>query len=211
MLIGGIVIGVLLYVALGRMYKGKSRYHPAGGPVRGSPVRTTFSDRLTGGPARASGISTTEVQRGLAVILAERDADRAQSRADPDVVARRRRQVIINVLLYALTYPVYWYVINYQRVEQRPGWFFVSRFGSFLLYALSITRGMSIIALLRSPLRRPPGEWIFRAFRLCLLGARLLRRAARKVGGASGGRRTNVQVTSSVRAEVPNVIASARA
>lgn len=121
------------------------------------------------------------MQRGLAVILAERDADRAQLRDDPDVVARRRRQVIINMLLFALTYPVHWYVINYQRVEQRPDWFVVSFFGSFLLYAVSITRGMSIIALLRSPLRRPPGEWIFRAFWLGPLGARLLRRAARKV------------------------------
>ncbi len=184
-LFGGVFTGVLLYVALGTVYEGNLDIIL---PVVLFAALVWGRLAQTGAQARRlahRGFSSTEVQRGLATILAEREADRAQLRADVDVVARRRRQVVINVLLLASTFVVRWYVLNYLRVEVRPGWYNVGIPGSVLLYALYVTRGMSIVALLRSPLRRPPGEWLFRWTWLGPIGTGILRRAARTAYGGA--------------------------
>ena len=127
------------------------------------------------------GFGVTEIQRGLATILDEHDADRAQLRSDVLIVARRRKQIIILTALLASTWAAQWYVVNFQRTLMQPGVYRVSRPGVVMLYSLTVTRGMSIVGLLRSPLRRPIGEWLFRWFWLGAPGRLLLRLTARRV------------------------------
>ena len=129
------------------------------------------------------GFNVAEVQRGFASILAERDADRAQLRSDPAIVARRRKQFIVLLVLFASTFAVRWYVLKYQRVEVRPGYYIVSLPGAIMLYSLYVTRGMSLVGLLRSPFRRSVGERLFRWFWLGAPGRLVLRLSARGVPG----------------------------
>jgi hypothetical protein len=63
------------------------------------------------------------------------------------------------------------------------------------LYVAYVLRGLSIVGILRSPLRRPPGEWLFRLFWMGPLGRAILRFAARKVRMIDGGRTTGIPVT----------------
>ena len=146
------------------------------------------------------GFRVSEVQRGLSAILDEHDADLAQLRSDARFVSRRRKQVAILVLLLASTYAVEWYVVTFQRTLMQPGVFRVSRPGVIMLYSLNVTRGMSIVGLLRSPLRRPIGEWLFRLFWLGVPGRFVLRMAARRVpvdaGAASTGAQTAARAVS---------------
>jgi len=187
-LFGGVFTGVLLYIALGTLWEGNLDIIL---PVVLFAALVWGRLAQSGAQARRlarRGFGSADVQRGLSAILAEREAERAQLRADADVVARRRRQVIVSVLLFAATYGVRWYVLSYQRVETSEGWYQVSNTGTYLLYALNVTRGFAIVALLRSPLRRPPGEWLFGLFWLGPLGRLALRSAAMSSGGSGGGR-----------------------
>ena len=103
---------------------------------------------------------------------------------------RRRRQVITLSVLFLLTFAIRQYVVEFLRTEVRPGWFNVSPLGSILLYIVYGTRGVAIIGLLRSPLRRPLGEWLSRLFWTGLPGRGVLRWAARGVSGVGSGRTT---------------------
>jgi hypothetical protein len=127
------------------------------------------------------GFGVTEIQRGLTAILDEHDADRAQQRADAQIVARRRKQIAILAVVLAASFALEWYVVNFQRTLMQPEVYHVSRPGVLMLYAANVMRGMSIIGLIRSPLRRPVGEWLFRWFWIGVAGRVLLRSAARNV------------------------------
>ena len=63
----------------------------------------------------------------------------------------------------------------------QPGVYRVSHPGVVMLYSLTVTRGMSIVGLMRSPFRRPVGERLFRVFWLGAPGRWLLKAAARRV------------------------------
>jgi serine/threonine-protein kinase len=127
------------------------------------------------------GFRVGEVQQGFVAIQAEREAERAQLRADPVVVRRRRRQIVLALLLLTSTGIAQWYVWQFHRLEIRPGWFGVDRPGTVTLIAISVTRGFCLISLLGSPLRRPLGEWVFRLFWMGAPGRAVLRLAGRGV------------------------------
>jgi eukaryotic-like serine/threonine-protein kinase len=133
------------------------------------------------------GFSVDAIQTGLAAIGAERDADRAQLRADPTAVSRRRRQVVILLGVLALTILVREYVVRFERTEIRPGYNQVSPIGVYLLYALYAARGIALVGLVRSPLRRPVGEWLFRWFWLGAPGRVVLGIASRGVAAVGTG------------------------
>jgi len=133
------------------------------------------------------GFSIAAIQAGLAAVVAERDADRSQLRADPTAVSRRRRQVVLLLGVLALTYLVREYVLRFQRTELRPGYYQVSQIGVYLLYALFAARGIALVELVRSPLRRPAGEWLYRWFWLGVPGKAVLTVAARGVAPSGVG------------------------
>ncbi len=133
------------------------------------------------------GFGVAEVQRGLATILDDHDADRAQLRADATIVARRRKQIGILAVLLASTWIMEWYVRSFQRTLIEPGVFRVSRPGVVMLYSANITRGMAIVGLVRSPLRRSIGERIFRLFWLGWPGRLVLQLSRRGVPSVRSG------------------------
>jgi len=201
-LVGGLVMGVLLYIALGRAYEGNLDIIL---PV--VVFAAVLWGRLTQTVEQARrlaqrGFGIAEIQRGLQTIFAEREAERAQLRADAAVVARRRRSVILYVALLVATVGVKWYVLNYQRVELRPDWYGVKPIGSILLYVVAVTRGLAYIGLLRSPLRRPAGEWLSKPFWTGAPGRGVLRWAARGVSGVGSGRTTGAAVVTVAAAPV---------
>jgi len=107
------------------------------------------------------GFTVDTVMLGFRGLRAERDAERAQLKADPTVRARRRRQVVLfggAVLLAAFL--AQWVTVT-MRTEIRPGWYAVSRPGVTILYAAYVMAGISIVGLLRSPLRPSIGERLF--------------------------------------------------
>jgi len=132
--------------------------------------------------------SIAEIQAGFAAVLAEGDAERAQLRADPAAVRTRRRQDLLLGALFIGGFFIRSYVLKYQRTEYSPGLFSVSRPGALMLFSVYVTRGLAIVGLLKSPLRRGIGEVVFRLFWMGTGGRTLLRVAGR---GLRGGRRSS--------------------
>jgi hypothetical protein len=146
------------------------------------------------------GFGVAEIQRGIAAVVSERDAERAQLRADASVVAKRRRQVMSSLVLLAASYAIDWYVREYQRVPLKPGWYGVKTPGAILFYVAAVTRGLTMISLLNSPLRRSPVGWLFGWFWTGVPGRWLLTRISRSVPvSGSGGRTTESAIAQAVR------------
>ncbi|QJR37046.1 serine/threonine-protein kinase [Gemmatimonas groenlandica] len=147
--------------------------------------------------------SISEIQAGFAAVLAEREAERAQLRADAGAVRHRRKQVMILGSLFVASFVLRWYVLKYQRTEYSPGMFGVSLPGAIMLYSAYVTRGLSIVGLLNSPLRRGVGESVFRTFWLGAGGRAVLRLAGRGVRGANGESSAGFRTTDATRAATP--------
>jgi serine/threonine-protein kinase len=107
------------------------------------------------------GFGVAEIQHGFAALLDERRAERAQLRADPRVVRRRRRHELFWVGMLGVSFLLYYWVKETMRTEVRPGWFTVSRPGVIIIYSAIVIRGLSVVNLLRSPLRANLGERFF--------------------------------------------------
>lgn len=146
------------------------------------------------------GFRAQEVHDGFATIVAERGAERAQLRADAAVVARRRRQLIGFALLLGVSYALQYWVQVSMRTEYRPGLFSVSRPGVWILYGSTVMKGLAVVALLRSPLRRPPGEWLFVLFWMGPIGRRLLAQAMGDTARDDRGRIDTAGVITRARA-----------
>ena len=134
------------------------------------------------------GFGAREIGEGFRHIVEEREADRAQLRANPGEVARRRRELVGWVFFLLLSFGIIAFVSAFMRTLIAPGIHRVSRPGVWLLYVAYVLRGLSIVGLLRSPFRRPPGEWLFRWFWMGWPGRTLIRFAGRYVGGPSATR-----------------------
>ncbi|MBK7924841.1 MAG: serine/threonine protein kinase [Gemmatimonadetes bacterium] len=163
-LVGAIIIGWLLLQVLGQVYGGDlDVVLPVvmfAAVVWGRLAQTVQQARRL----RQRGFDVADIQAGFRAILAEREAERAQLRTDNAVVARRRRQLVILVAMFAATFALQWWVKAAMRTEVRPGWFEVSRPGVFIIVSAYVMRGLAIIGILRSPLRAPIGERLFRLF-----------------------------------------------
>ncbi|MBP9198811.1 MAG: serine/threonine protein kinase [Gemmatimonadales bacterium] len=163
-LVGAMIIGWLLLQVLGQVYGGDlDVVLPVvmfAAVVWGRLAQTVQQARRL----RQRGFDVADIQAGFRAILAEREAERAQLRTDLAVVARRRRQLVILVAMFAATFALQWWVKAAMRTEVRPGWFEVSRPGVFIIVSAYVMRGLAIIGILRSPLRAPIGERLFRLF-----------------------------------------------
>ncbi|HEY0930583.1 MAG TPA: serine/threonine-protein kinase [Gemmatimonas sp.] len=104
------------------------------------------------------GFSVETIQTGFKALRAERDAERAQLRANPMFVAKRRRQVIILVSAFVASFVLQQWVIRTMRTELSPGWYGVSTPGVIILFAAYVMRGVAVVGLIRSPLRASVGE-----------------------------------------------------
>ncbi|MBL0890798.1 MAG: serine/threonine protein kinase [Gemmatimonadaceae bacterium] len=107
------------------------------------------------------GFTVDGVLHGLRGLRAERDAERAQLRADPQARARRRRQQLLFVSMIVAAVLLRQWVLMAMRTELRPGWYAVSAPGVIILYSVYVMVGISIVGLLRSPLHPSLGERLF--------------------------------------------------
>jgi hypothetical protein len=125
-----------------------------GAVLWGRAAQTVHQARMLAG----RGFGVAALMTGFAQLRAEREAERQQLRANPAVMAKRRRQVILFSVMFALTFVMREIVLRTMRTEVRPGWYNVSNAGAVILYAAYTMRGLAIVGLLRSPLRATFGE-----------------------------------------------------
>ena len=199
-LVGAMVIGFLLLVVLEQAYSGNlDRILPM--VLFGAAVWGRIALLLQQARRLAKrNFSISEIQTGFANVLGEREAERAQLRADAVVVRHRRRQVALLATLFVATFVVRWYVLEYQRTEYSPGMFSVSAPGAIMLYSVYVIRGLAIVGLLNSPLRRGIGENLFRLFWLGAGGRAVLRVAGRGVRDTTGQSSAGFRTTEAARA-----------
>ena len=210
-LIGSVAAGTLLLLYLGSIYEGNiDIVLPVvlfGAVVWGRLAQTVHAARRL---ARR-GFAADVIQRGFAGVRAERAAERAQLRADPMVVARRRRVLIPLALLFLFSFAIREYVFRFMRHEIRPDWFAVSLPGAIMLYAAMVIRGVSIVGILSSPLRQSPSELLFRMVWGGAAGRAILRFAARGVATSGGATVTPAEANRVARAPQPHAVAAAPA
>jgi eukaryotic-like serine/threonine-protein kinase len=135
-----------------------------------------------------AGFTPDEVMNGMRRVAAERATRRDELRANPAVLARRRRTVMWGVGL--LVMGVVMQVAAFRtRVTLASGGWRTPAGGMALLFSGVSLMGTSFVLLFKSPLRMPPGERLFRRVWLGPLGRAFVRRGARAAGMASDGTR----------------------
>lgn len=107
------------------------------------------------------GFTVDGVLHGFGGLRAERDAERAQLKADAAVRAKRRRQQVMFAGMIVAAVLLRQWVLAAMRTELSPGWYGVSLPGVIILYSVYVMSGISIVGLLRSPLRPSIGERLF--------------------------------------------------
>jgi len=100
-------------------------------------------------------------------VLAEREARRAQLRATPEIVARRRRTMRMGVLQLVIGPVLIWGALQTRR-QIGPSTYQTSLPGVLMLFSGLVCLGMGLVLLARSPFRGGVPERILRvlAFRL---------------------------------------------
>ena len=127
------------------------------------------------------GFTVSDVMRGLQTGVDERVSRRMQLRADPATLNARSRSSRVAALL-VIASPVLIYFSRKFRVEWAPGQFRVLPIGLVLAIAGLLAFGFGLPLLLRSPLRTPFSERMFRAFWLGIPGRLILKAASRRAG-----------------------------
>ncbi|MCC6245832.1 MAG: serine/threonine protein kinase [Gemmatimonadaceae bacterium] len=132
----------------------------------------------------AEGYDRAAIRRAFQAIVDEREEARAALRAQPSVVARRRRVILSAVGAFLLSYGVAM-IARATRTQIGPMQWSIPPFGIALFYLSSALKGGAIVAFVRTPLRMPIGERLFRWFWLGAPGTLLI---GRRSATASVGR-----------------------
>jgi serine/threonine-protein kinase len=142
-------------------------------------IETFFSARRLA----AFGYAADDVVKGMRQVAEEHEVHRAQLRADP-VTRRRRRNTVIRALvqLAVAALMVAWALAK--RVEVAPHQFRVGVAAGVAVVTGFCLFGVSVVLLLRSPLRPTLGERLFRGIWLGPIGRAFLNAAMR--GRSSG-------------------------
>jgi len=144
-----------------------------------------------------TGFAPEDVSFGLTRVVDEFESRRAELRADPQVLRTRRRTVVVALVMLAVAAMCFRFALNF-RVLVRPGLYQTSWWG-FALVALSMFYvGTGVVLLLKSPLKMPAGERLFRWIWLGPIGRAFVRFGGRKVrrtsalaSNTTGGVRVN--------------------
>ncbi len=134
-----------------------------------------------------AGYTADDVVAGLRLVMRERATRRDELRADARTVRRRRDVVRWSAGLLVLAVAMMYVAWN-SRVAIRPGYHSTPPIGIVLVFAGLALFGVSMVVLMRSPLRMTPGERIFRYLWLGPLGRAFVRLSMRgaepaRVGG----------------------------
>jgi len=131
----------------------------------------------------AEGYSGAVIRRAFQEIVDEREEARAALRAQPAVVSRRRRVALLAIGAFLLSYGV-GTLGRATRTQIGPTEWSIPPIGVALFFLSSAMKGGAIVAFVRTPLRMPIGERLFRWFWLGVPGVVLLgrRSASTSVG-----------------------------
>jgi hypothetical protein len=136
-----------------------------------------------------TGYVAAEITEGLARVIDERAERRAELRADPRAAQTRRHTVIAAIMLLVVAVGSFRGALAYRHLE-RPGYYRVDPTGSWLILISMVSLGAGVVLLLKSPLRMPAGEALFRAVWLGPIGRAFVRFGGRGVerrGAVAGG------------------------
>ena len=134
-----------------------------------------------------AGFSSDDVERGMTLVVEERSERRRELRADPDTMRRRRATLVWGAGMLAAAL-VMVRVAYGMRIPSGNGSYGNLPSGIVLLFSGTAMFGTSIVLLLKSPFRMPPGERLFRVVWLGPIGRAFVRFAARGVRGVRGVR-----------------------
>ena len=113
-----------------------------------------------------AGYSTADVVGGMARVMAERVTRRAELRADEDTRRRRRATIKWGAVMLVASFVMVRAALS-MRVQVGPTLYRTPPAGIVLVFSGFALLGTSLVLLLKSPFRMPPGE---RFFRLLWLG-----------------------------------------
>ena len=131
------------------------------------------------------GFPPPDLRRALSAVVGEAQDVRATRAADPSVLSARARTVRRALLQIGAGATM----IGLAYVTREPngqGGFRIGYVGATSMFTGFSLLGVSLVLLLRSPLRMPPGERVFRLLWLGMPGRLLFRLAARGVSTGSG-------------------------
>ncbi|MDQ6612170.1 MAG: serine/threonine protein kinase [Gemmatimonadota bacterium] len=126
-----------------------------------------------------AGFSPGDITRGLNRVVDEREQRRSELRKDTTVVAERRGTVLLALALLAGAAITFRGAMLF-RHETRPGMYNVELPGLALLACCIVMFGIGVVQLLKSPLRMPLGERLFRLVWIGFPGRAFFQFAGRK-------------------------------
>lgn len=133
------------------------------------------------------GFMPEEITEGLRRVVDEFASRRQELRADPEAVQARRRAVLAGALLLPTSAVCSFFAIR-MRVLVEPGRYNLPPAAALLIIVALFALGAGFVLLLKSPIRMPAGERIFRRVWLGPLGRAFVRFASRGVEHRRGGR-----------------------
>ncbi|HEY4099287.1 MAG TPA: serine/threonine-protein kinase [Gemmatimonadales bacterium] len=128
----------------------------------------------------ADGYSADDILKGMRAVAEERLVVREAYRANPAVLAHRKKTLRIASVM-VVTAVVLVVVVARSAVKAGPARYHVGLLGLIALVVAVIWFGVGMMLLLRSPFRAPPGDRIFETVWLGPLGRGFVRLAARNV------------------------------
>ena len=121
---------------------------------------------------RTDGFSPDGLVRGLRAVIAEREERRAQLRANPTIVAKRRSTVRAAILLLVMAGFFVAFALSTRRIVDGRDVMGVP--GLLMVLSAMMMLGFGMVLLFRNPLRAPVEERLFTRLFLGSLGRRLL-------------------------------------
>jgi serine/threonine-protein kinase len=149
------------------------------------------------GRVAATGFSSTDIEKGLRSVLAERDMRRAELRTDVATQRARRRTLVAGAIQLAIGIAAFWGAMQFRYPNPNGRGYMVDPPGGFLVLVSMILLGTSIALLLRSPFKRPLGERFYRVVWLGPVGRGFIRMSGRSAWkrDANGAVRSRPGVT----------------
>lgn len=148
------------------------------------------------------GFGSASVLAGLESVLDEADGLRAAARVDAERQAERRRALITALIMLGIGIASLAVAATYRR-QLSPGNYYIGPVGMAFLFNGLACASVALVLWLRSPMRTPIGERVFRAFWLRGPGRWLIRWTLRRTDRERDAGRGTTGITSPAAVSTP--------